>query len=290
MSDDPSKNFIYCKEFDIEKLSCERQKGNRIPLEYDGCECRIHLPILLIPYSIQDKKTSDGRVFMKSLSFSMDFVTESKSNQKHIVAFRKMIEQIDLFVENKLEHNEQFYNSLYSGKSCTTFSGSIKFEYGTKDVKLDLFNDKREVVEFDNGIFKEKMVTGIIKLDSIWISRGKAGINWIIETLQICGDYNPPPPKQAFMISTSEVKEIKAKEVPKKVKKECIITVDSKNSYIEPCDIYMIGRCNKMYPDISITESTSDYVDSSFDIRKYYKDVVGKYLGEDVEINIENYR
>ncbi len=209
------ENFMYCNEFLFGKFGTKAQKGKRIKFTYEGVnEILIHTPILHVPYSNRDKK-SNGITFMKTIPLSLTEITlveKSKSNNKHIKAFKQFVTNIDEYVKEEVlkDYSEIVYSSLYKD----TFNVCIKLDYNTKDPLVEVFN-KNQIVEYDDNIFKNKLVTCIIKLESIWVSNGKAGVNWNMDSIQILEDYNPKvtevqstPP----MLIQSEANESEANE------------------------------------------------------------------------------
>lgn len=185
------EKFMYCNEFLFGKFGTKAQKGKRIAFTYEGVnEVLIHTPILHVPYSNRDKK-SNGITFMKTIPLSLTEITlteKSKSNNKHIKAFKQFVTNIDEYVKEEVlkDYSEIVYSSLYKD----TFNVSIKLDYNTKDPLVEVFN-KNQIVEYDDNIFKNKLVTCIIKLESIWVSNGKAGVNWYMDSIQILEDYVP---------------------------------------------------------------------------------------------------
>lgn len=186
--------FMYCSQFRFGKFGTNAQRGKRISFKYDGVdEILIHTPVVHVPYSLRDKTAkADGRVFMKTIPLSLtkiELPEQSKSNNKHIKAFKSFVENVDLYVKEDVlsEYSESVYSSMYKD----TFNVSIRLDYNTKEPMVEVYQGS-QIVEFNDHIFKNKLVSCIIKLDSIWISNGKAGVNWYLDSIQIIGDYNPP--------------------------------------------------------------------------------------------------
>lgn len=197
--------YLYCNKIDMNNLKLGVKKGTRTLFTYNGDpDLYIHLPYFKVPFNLKEKKTKEGKVFMKTISFStenvdLDDPKQTKTNNKHIKKFVQFVDNVDAIASKKFPNREQ-YNSLYvnpEGKYAPTFNVNIKFKYGTHEVNLDVFDNQENLLAFDDFIFKNKIVTGILKLDSVWESNGKIGTNWNAVQLQIVKDCPiPEKPKE----------------------------------------------------------------------------------------------
>lgn len=178
---------LYCNEIDVSKITLGTTKNTKTFINYDNQgSLKIQTPIVYLPYLIKDKKTKDGRVFMKSLALSFLFLLESdefKMNKNHIKKFIKTINEIDDFIYNLVKPNEdvQFYRSIYKKE---IFNTDIKLPYNSTTPIIELYDENRKLIPFNESLIHKKNVHCILKLEGVWISNNKMGISWILEQIK----------------------------------------------------------------------------------------------------------
>lgn len=210
--------FMYCNKIDTKKLKLI-PKGKGFIFEYkNDPDIFIHLPEMRIPFNVQEKKTRDGRVFMKSIAFSteslklqdtgdntFDLEADTKLNNKHIKKFVQFVKKVDSIVEEYFDDKKAtFYNSLYcsnDNKYSPTFSVNVKFKYGTNEPQVDVYDDDTppNILMFEDRIFRNKIATGIVRLDGAWKSNGKIGLNWTAVQLQLLNKKQVQPKQQTTL-------------------------------------------------------------------------------------------
>lgn len=194
-------NFIYCTSFDESNLEFDEKRGTNIPIKYNNDDLMIHLPLLKIPFEVSDVKTKDGKVFMKKITFSTGelFLKENnKKINKHIKKFVKMVQNIDeiakKYIRQELDEDVNFYSSLYKKEGSTydpSYNVNITFHRNTTDPIINVFDAKDNKLKLSETPVRQMLASGIVKLDSLWVSKGKAGVNWNLIILQLYNKYKP---------------------------------------------------------------------------------------------------
>lgn len=187
-------DILFCNQLDVNKINISKRKGNKIMLSYDYDNNGLYLqtPKFRVPFEIKDKVSQKtNQVFMKQISFSTEL---HKNNQyvkenKHISKFSNTLVKIDQRIRKLLpEYNDyEMYKSLYHGNNdfSPIFNVNMVFFYGTTDLDVDIFDkDKNEILHEELNT-KNAIVSSIVKLDSVWVSNGKMGVNWIANQIQI---------------------------------------------------------------------------------------------------------
>ena len=178
----------FIKEVCPEKIVLGKIKDRNITFYYPDDSSgesfsllRIQTPQFKIPFDVDERKTKDGRVFMKSMTISTNDIGSSK-NLRDIKRFRKKIEEIDNRMVSLLPEEYQtrnFYKSLYQGKNENfkpTMKIGIPFDRD-ETCKVPIFDYKNEHLP-DSEIGRGDFISSIITLEGIWLSSGKMGVNW----------------------------------------------------------------------------------------------------------------
>ena len=186
---------LYCSQLrkNLDKVHYS-QKGNRIYLSYGDDQDPIHIftPNFRIPFNLQNKTTKDGRIFMKSLSFSTGGLKPEddekiKKNNEHIQKFVKFLKVLDKQIVRDFPGKE-YRHSLYQSNPeyAPTFSVNIRTGYNNSDeLKMHVFDANDQQIEIEEGMFKNRIGSAILHLESIWISGEKMGVNWFVEQLKL---------------------------------------------------------------------------------------------------------
>lgn len=172
----------------INKINCV-QKGRKVYLDINGGPIYLHTPKMRVPFNLLDKKNRmTNMVFMKQISFSTELYENcDKNNAKHIKRFVQTLEKIDehIFTVLAQYNSDRFikYKSLYKKPDsdyAPTFSAGIKIDDALNIMvpvvaKVD---GKDTQVCVTGGMFRNKIVKGIVKLENVWVSGNKVGISW----------------------------------------------------------------------------------------------------------------
>lgn len=183
-------------EIDIEKLSIGEKKGSKYIILYDGEPLVFKSPKMKSPFALSSKKTKQGKIFMKTITFSMENIN------KHVEKFSKVIQDIDDKIQSLMNRkngvNGVLRESLYQNnpKYPATYRVDIRFEYGTDILDFEAFDAQNNNIESINDyIFERVICSSLIKLDSVWeytdTSTGevKYGINWFANQGKIYEQY-----------------------------------------------------------------------------------------------------
>lgn len=184
---------MYCKQLkdNMDQIQYS-QKGNRVYLSFNDEKIYIQTPNFRIPFNLQNKTTKDGRIFMKSLSFSTGSLKPEedekiKANNSHIKKFVKFLKELDKRIVNDFQGKE-YRHSLYQSNPdyAPTFSVNIRTGYNNSDeLKMHVFDANNQQIKIEEGMFKNKVGSAILHLESIWISGEKMGVNWFVEQLKL---------------------------------------------------------------------------------------------------------
>ena len=193
----------YCNKIDPRKLennkhTKEYANSYRVPIEYGNKPLYINLPKLRIPFDVKEKK-SNGKIFARELSLSIgELTTDDNKNNEHIKAFKKCIKDIDIQISKIIKG--QMRESLYSSNPNfpPIMNVTIKTVYGDTAPKLDVYDSNKVLIkDFDVNTLRTWVVSGVIKLDGVWVQKGgtdknkpKFGIDWVLTQLRL---YNIQP-------------------------------------------------------------------------------------------------
>lgn len=155
---------------------------------------RFQIPRMRIAFDIDEKKTAQGRTFVKNISFSTN-ENGSSNNKKRIEIFRKKIEKTEKYIKKLLPDSlkdKQFSPSLWQGKNLDykpIFKTSISFNKD-EETKAGIYDDNNNLIDH-NLLEKGQYASAVIRLDKVWIWKNKIGINWEIEQIKIYDTQQP---------------------------------------------------------------------------------------------------
>ena len=153
------------------------------------------LPIMRIVFDIEEKKTRDGRVFVKNVSVSTK-ETGSDNNKKRIQILRSKIEKTEEYIRRLLPEGLQsktFLTSMWQGKN-TDFSPVFKasLNYKNDECSAGVFDEDNSPID-NNTLEKGQYVSMAITLDKLWVWNDKIGLNWEVNQIKI---HNEPEKKK----------------------------------------------------------------------------------------------
>ena len=160
---------------------------------------RVQTPRMRICFDPDEKKTKEGKVFVKNVSFSTQEIG-SNGNKKTIRLFKKRIQETDKKIFGLLPEilqNKSFSSSLWQGKN-TSYEPTMKVSFPYRDgvCKTQVYDKNDDRID-EEEVKKGVVASAILKLDNMWIWRDKVGINWVVEQLKI---YEEQKPFQKFTI------------------------------------------------------------------------------------------
>ena len=174
-------------------ITC-KEKGKKVFFEFKGNPIYLHTPKMRSPFYLSEKKVrATGVVFMKQISLSTEIYEGcDKNNAKYIKKFTEFLQQIDERILELLPkyNNNRFtmYKSLYTNPKteyASTFNAGIKIDDSLNPL-IDIYNQDRQPIECTtNALFKNKCVSGIVKLDNVWVSGDKIGVGWSAVQLKL---------------------------------------------------------------------------------------------------------
>lgn len=183
---------LLTKEFEPEKVVVgsvtEKNVMLYYPLSSGNEEYRkltIQTPKMKIIFDPEEKKTKDGRVFVKNINFTLSELG-SDSNKKNISLFKEKIERTDSTIQKSLPEVlklKTFNTSIWKNSNYSpTMKISMPYKDGVcKTVVFDSNNERISDDEIKKGVF----VSAILKLDNMWIWNDKIGVNWVVEQFKI---------------------------------------------------------------------------------------------------------
>lgn len=153
------------------------------------------LPIMRIVFDIEEKKTRDGRVFVKNVSVSTK-ETGSDNNKKRIQILRSKIEKTEEYIRRLLPEglrSKTFLTSMWQGKN-TDFSPVFKasLNYKNDECSAGVFDEDNSPID-SNSLEKGQYVSMAITLDKLWVWNDKIGLNWEVNQIKI---HNEPEKKK----------------------------------------------------------------------------------------------
>lgn len=148
---------------------------------------RIQTPMMRIAFDPDEKKTKEGKTFVKNICFSTDEIGSS-GNKKNLKYFREKIKESDRKMFGLLPEvlqTKALSNSLWQGKNKNygpTFKASMPYKDNVcKSFVFDENDDRVSDDEVQRGV----TASAILKLDNMWIWNDKIGVNWSIDQLKI---------------------------------------------------------------------------------------------------------
>lgn len=149
---------------------------------------RFQTPKMKIPFDIDNKKTSTGKIFVKNISLSTNEIG-SENNKKRIEILRSKIEKTEKYIKKLLPthlQNKKFCNSLWQGRN-TDFKPILKVSIGfdrDDNVKAGIFDNDNNPLDVSK-VSKGQTVSLVLRFDKLWVWNDKIGINWEVEQLKI---------------------------------------------------------------------------------------------------------
>lgn len=148
---------------------------------------KIQTPRMKLCFEPDEKKTNDGTIFLKNISFSTQEIG-SDGNKKTIRSFKQKIQELDkktLELLPEVLQNKSFSTSLWQGKN-TSYEPTMKVSLPYKDgvCRTQVYDNNDERIG-DDEIKKGVVASAILKLDNMWIWKDKIGLNWVVEQLKV---------------------------------------------------------------------------------------------------------
>lgn len=148
---------------------------------------RIQTPKFRIPFIPEERKTKADKIFVKNISLSTDEIGDS-NNRKLIELFRTKIMNTDDVLKKLIPESlksKELGSSLWQGKNVK-YKPIMKISMNYKDEKCQtaVYNANDEKIS-DDEIKKDIIISAIIRLDGVWISNNKMGVNWVAEQIKI---------------------------------------------------------------------------------------------------------
>lgn len=158
---------------------------------------RIQTPKLRIPFDPEDKKTKNNKLFVKNISLSTDEIGTS-DNKQLINKFRTLMSETDEKLMGLLPESvrsKDFTPTLWQGKNIK-YSPIMKISMNYKDEKCQTsVYDSKDAKISENDVIKGIVISAIIRLDGVWVSNNKTGVNWVAEQIKI---YEKPEEQGTF--------------------------------------------------------------------------------------------
>lgn len=145
------------------------------------------LPTMRIVFDIEEKKTRDGRVFVKNVSLSTK-ENGSENNRKRIEILKSKIEKTEEYIRKLLPEklrSKSFVSSLWQG-SNKDFSPVFKasMNYKNDECVTGVFDEDNNPID-SNSLEKGQYVSMAITLDKLWVWNDKIGLNWEVNQVKI---------------------------------------------------------------------------------------------------------
>ena len=145
-------------------------------------------PAMKICFDIDDKKSFEGKVFVKNISLTTEEIG-SENNRKRIETLVSKLESTEKYIKRLLPNelkDKIFSKSLWQGKNKDykpTFKVSMGYDRDG-NVRAGVFDSDNKQIDAEN-IKRGQTVSTILRLDKVWVWNDKIGINWEVEQIKI---------------------------------------------------------------------------------------------------------
>lgn len=152
---------------------------------------RIQLPKMRILWEPEEKRTKDGKLFVKNYTLSLK-ESGSTSNKRSVSLLKQKMEQTDSIVKNLLPDELKYktMNATLWQKGdfdpCMKFAINYDFNDETK-CNCNVYNNDNVLIHEDE-LKKGSLIGVILRFEKLWIYNDKVGIQWIADQIKIYDD------------------------------------------------------------------------------------------------------
>lgn len=198
-------------DIDIEKLVLGSMKtqdngGKMIYLQHKDQPMYIQLPVMNCPYGVSSWPNEKGGVAER---LNLDLSLTNYDSAPAMKDTYTMLSKIEEFaMEKALDNSSSWFKKKYTtkdviqaiftpiirfskdkitGETSHKFPPVVRLSLPKKNgqVDVEVYNENREQISFDNVDFKGAQVTAIAQIVSIWVIAGKFGISMRAKQLKV---------------------------------------------------------------------------------------------------------